>query len=114
MEVGEAGPAKGSVQQSPYLSFEAQAPQWRPLAGREEVTRAAPQRHISRWKAEDIMETQSQLWIQGKGDPAGCSGLQQNEKEPQGLERQHHLTELQTPQRMKSSADWTGCQCQAG
>lgn len=56
MEVGEAGPLKHSVQWSPCQSFEAQAPQWPPLAGREEVM-GAPLSRISRWKEVEITET---------------------------------------------------------
>lgn len=58
MEAGEAGPLKHSVQQSPCLSFEAQAPQWRLLAGREEVMTVARHSHINHWRAEEITETQ--------------------------------------------------------
>lgn len=84
MEAGEAGPPKHSVTvlQLPRLSSEAQAPQWLPVAGREAATRAAPRRRISRLKAEEIRETWGQGWFQDKGNPAGCSGLQQNDKEP--------------------------------
>lgn len=49
MEVGEDGPLKHFVQQSLHLSFEAQAQQRQPLAGKEEVMRTAPLSHISRW-----------------------------------------------------------------
>lgn len=87
-EVDEAGPPKHFVQQSPYRSLEAQAPQWRPLVERQEVTWADSQSQIRHWTAEEITETQKQLWSQNKDGPAGCSDLQQNEM------LQHDLMEL--------------------